>query len=76
MEKPEKIFLNNPNLMYAFTDTTDIGSVRETFFMNTLGTRHAVTSPEKGDFLVDDVFLFEVGGKKKDFKGIRASTLK
>ena len=71
MEKPEKIFLNNPNLMYAFTDNTDIGSVRETFFMNSLGARHAVTFPEKGDFLVDDAFLFEVGGKNKDFKGIK-----
>jgi hypothetical protein len=39
--------------------------------MNSLGARHAVTFPEKGDFLVDDAFLFEVGGKNKDFKGIR-----
>lgn len=55
------------------SDKTDIGSIRETFFVSTLGTttRHAVTFPEQGDYLVDDTFLFEVGGKKKDFKGIR-----
>lgn len=32
LSRPEKIFLDNPNLMYALGQKTDIGTVRETFF--------------------------------------------
>ena len=31
---------------------------------------HAVNYPKKGDFLVDDTYLFEVGGKDKSNKQI------
>ena len=71
MEKPEKIFLNNPNLMYAFVGDTDIGAIRETFFMNIVGSKHEISAPDKGDFLVDNNLLFEIGGRKKDFTKIR-----
>jgi len=32
---------------------------------------HALTYPKKGDFMVDDRWLFEVGGKGKGFTQIK-----
>ena len=40
--------------------------MRETFFMSMLRTAHSVSIPSKGDFMVDDSIIFEVGGKYKD----------
>ena len=71
MEKPEKIFLNNPNLIYAFSPGAGMGNIRETFFLNMLSTRHTLKAPQHGDFLVDDRYLFEIGGKNKDFSQIK-----
>lgn len=71
LEKPEKIFLNNPNLIYAFSPNVGLGTIRETFFLNMLGTRHTLKAPPRGDFLVDDRHLFEVGGRNKDFSQIK-----
>lgn len=67
MEKPEKIYLNNPNLYHALSlnRDPDIGAIRETFFVNMLRTAHSVSVPSKGDFLVDDSLTFEVGGRNK-----------
>ena len=71
LQKPEKIFLENPNLAYTFAQNNpDIGNLRETFFLNQLSQKHTVTYPEKGDFLVNDKYLFEVGGKSKTQKQI------
>lgn len=69
--KPDKIFINNANLMYALSPVVDKGNLRETFFLNQLGVRHTVRMPEKGDFLVDDRYFFEVGGKGKTFEQIK-----
>ena len=68
MEKPEKIYLNNPNLYHAMAEGRQpgAGAMRETFFLNMLHTGHAVSVPARGDFLVDDTMTFEVGGKNKD----------
>jgi predicted AAA+ superfamily ATPase len=73
MEKPEKIYLNNPNLYHALSRTRepDMGAMRETFFVNMLRTAHMVSVPAKGDFLVDDSVTFEVGGKNKDVGQIK-----
>jgi hypothetical protein len=32
---------------------------------------HRVTTPTRGDFLIDEKYLFEVGGKNKGFKQIK-----
>ena len=69
IEKPEKIYLDNTNLL--FTTKADIGTVRETFFMNQLSKGHQLIAPKQGDFLVDEKFTFEVGGKNKGFKQIK-----
>jgi predicted AAA+ superfamily ATPase len=69
IEKPEKIYLDNANLL--FTSKADIGTVRETFFMNQLSKEHELIAPKNGDFLVDESLTFEVGGKNKSFKQIK-----
>lgn len=66
LQKPEKIFLNNPNLLYALcTEVPQIGNVRETFFLNQLAFRHKVSYAPRGDFLLDHEVVVEVGGKNK-----------
>lgn len=69
--KPEKIFLNNTNLMHALCPKVDVGNKRETFFQNQLAVTGDVNAPRKGDFLIDGQFLFEVGGKNKTFDQIK-----
>jgi predicted AAA+ superfamily ATPase len=71
LEKPEKIFLNNHNLIYALAPEADRGTIRETFFLSALGGKHTLKAPRKGDFMVDDTYLFEVGGKNKGFSQIK-----
>ena len=70
MGKVEKIYLDNPNLMYAIgTNATEIGNVRETFFFNQMKLEHSVFAHDKADFQIEDV-IFEVGGKNKSKKQI------
>ena len=72
LKKPEKIFLENTNFMYLFAEgKANIGSIRETFFLNQLGQHHRVTASKWGDFMVDEKFTFEVGGSNKNFKQIK-----
>lgn len=69
MQKPDKIFLENTNLAYAVNPLTpDRGTLRETFFLNQLQYHHKVSYPEKGDFIIDNQWLFEIGGKSKNSK--------
>lgn len=66
LNKPDKIFLNNPNLHEAFSvNRTELGTLRESFFVNQLQGLHKLTLPVKGDFLVDNTYTFEIGGKNK-----------
>jgi predicted AAA+ superfamily ATPase len=69
--KPEKIYLNNSNLHTAYCRNAEIGTIREVFFASMLKQRHSVTIPKRGDFWVDDLYTFEVGGKNKGFKQIK-----
>jgi len=67
---PAKIYLGNTNLMYAFTPKVEVGTLRETFFIDQLSAVSTVQMPAKGDFLIDGKYLFEVGGPSKDFEQI------
>jgi len=69
--KPSKLYLNNPNLSFYYCQNSVIGTIREEFFINMLRINHTLTYPTKGDFLVDDVYTFEVGGKNKGFEQIK-----
>ncbi len=63
--RPEKIFLENTNYMYASTIDVDIGNIRETFAANALSKNHDITAPKQGDFLIDNQYLLEIGGRGK-----------
>ena len=66
LQKPQKIYLENTNLMQILSaNNVNIGNVRETFFANQVGFRHNLLYTEKGDFLVDEKYTFEIGGKGK-----------
>ncbi|MEA2029392.1 MAG: AAA family ATPase [Campylobacterota bacterium] len=69
IEKPEKIYLDNANLL--FTTKAEIGTIRETFFINQLSKDYEVIAPKKGDFLIDYRLLFEIGGKDRSFNQIK-----
>lgn len=71
LSRPDKIYLDNPNLMYALSPNTDIGTLRETFFFNQLSVAHELLLPPQGDFYVDRQYLFEVGGRTKTFNQIK-----
>ena len=70
LSKPDKIFLSNPNLVHVLCPKVDKGNERETFFISQLRVLHDVRYPKQGDFLIDNKFLFEVGGKNKTFEQI------
>lgn len=71
LQKPEKIYLENPNLFYVFNgDVPNQGNLRETFFLNQLKVKHDVTASKFGDFMIDHKFTFEVGGPLKTEKQI------
>ncbi|MBN3035948.1 MAG: ATP-binding protein [Bacteroidales bacterium] len=66
LQKPEKILMNNTNLMYAMSDSKPyIGAVRETFVLSQLSVSGRVTQPKEGDFETNDLMVFEVGGAGK-----------
>jgi uncharacterized protein len=77
-DKPEKIFLANPNLMY--TKEPNIGNLRETFFVNQLDNYYknkqslnddGIFASKQGDFYCEEKYTFEVGGKNKKFEQIK-----
>jgi uncharacterized protein len=67
LNKPDKVYLNNANMMYALAENpVNTGTMRETFFYNQTRVRHTINYTDKGDFLVDRKFVCEVGGKNKN----------
>lgn len=71
LQKPDKIYLENTNLMYVLSPSeANIGNIRETFFANQLKKSHQVTMSEASDFLVDGIYTFEIGGKRKGYSQI------
>lgn len=72
LQKPEKIYLHNPNFVYLFSPyQANVGTIRETFFFNQLSAVHSVTSSKFGDFMINDSYVFEVGGAGKTVEQIR-----
>jgi len=80
LRKPEKLFMQNTNITYALTNNIDIGSARESFFVNQIknyfGSKTqfldtTIYIANKGDFLVNETYHFEIGGKNKSFKQIK-----
>ncbi len=71
INKPAKIYLNNTNLLFAYCESSEIGTVRETFFANQVSVKNQLHIAKQGDFLVDRKYLFEVGSKNKTFNQIK-----
>jgi predicted AAA+ superfamily ATPase len=69
--KPEKLYLNNTNLSFAYCENNDKGTNREIFFANQLAHSHEINYSKVGDFGVDEKYIFEIGGKNKNFKQIK-----
>ena len=70
MGKVEKIYIDNPNLMYALADKTpDRGNIRETFFINQMRVQNNVLASRVSDFTIGR-YTFEIGGRKKGKKQI------
>ncbi len=66
LQKPEMIYLNNTNLMFAMASGKPMtGSIRETFFYSQLIVQHKVRHPKASDFEIDGRYIFEIGGKNK-----------
>ncbi|MGN1225928.1 MAG: ATP-binding protein [Candidatus Cryptobacteroides sp.] len=72
LSKPDKVYLENPNLLYAIApDKVEIGTARESFAINSLSESHLVEyGKTQGDFKIDSKYTFEIGGRSKDFSQI------
>ena len=73
MQKPDKIYIQNTNLLNAIVSgNVHIGTIRETFVINQLSSSgHEVEyGRSAGDFVVDGRYTFEVGGPDKTFRQI------
>jgi predicted AAA+ superfamily ATPase len=71
IKKQDKLYINNTNLFQALCLNSNIGNVRETFFVSMLYKKHILNYVDKGDFLVDERYTVEIGGKNKNFNQIK-----
>ena len=67
VRKSDKLYLANTNLFEALCLNRDIGTVRETFFVSMVHEIHTLHYASRGDFLVDEKYTVEIGGKNKSF---------
>lgn len=75
LHKPDKIYLGNTNYFYALNmHGEEMGTIRELFFQTQVGVNHSLKIPHSGDFIVNDKFIFEIGGKNKTQHQIRDLT--
>ena len=71
LQKPDKIYLHNPNMFYALGQRNEIGTIRECFAVNQLSVKHTVEyGKAQGDFRIDGHITVEVGGQDKTFDQI------
>ena len=71
MQKPDKIYVHNPNMLCALSSNLNIGTLRECFVVNQLSVGHTVEyGKTQGDFLIDGKITVEVGGQDKSFDQI------
>ena len=71
LQKPEKVYLHHPNLQYALVrENSNIGNVRESFFINQAEVVSPLRYTKEGDFFMEG-YTFEIGGRKKTNKQVR-----
>jgi len=69
--KPDKIYLNNTNLHFAYCSDNITGTLREVFVTSMLQNNHQIEVAKRGDFIIDEIYTLEVGGKNKSYKQIK-----
>ena len=70
MKKPEQVFIQNTNLLYAIApDNTDNTHLMHTFFYNQVSYQNSVSSTEDVDFMVNEKHRFIVGDKRTKANG-------
>ena len=71
MQKPDKIYLENPNLIEVLSLTGgQVGTIRETFVVNQLCYGHQVEYVKAGDLWIDKTYTIEIGGRSKEGKQV------
>ncbi len=66
LNKPEKVYLQNTNLMHSLApDNIETGHIRETFFLSQVSVTSKVNAAFKADFLLENKYTVEIGGKSK-----------
>ena len=71
LNKPDKIYLENINLYNVLCSDKNSGSIRESFFVSQIKINSSVKYSNIGDFIVNDKYIFKIGGKNKGFKQIK-----
>ncbi len=71
INKPAKIYLNNTNLLFAYCENAERGTIRETFFANQTSLNYTLKIGKDGDFIINNKYIFEIGGKNKKFTQIK-----
>ena len=72
LQKPEKIYLDNTNQIFAFSENyPNTGNIRETFFYNQVSYTNKVSYTGRADFFVNNTYSFEIGGKSKSKSQIK-----
>jgi len=80
MSKADKLYMYNTNLMHAISHNAEIGTQREVFFVNQVKSAFYNTAklldehlllPTQGDFLIENRYTVEIGGKNKSFEQIK-----
>jgi uncharacterized protein len=75
LAKPDKLYLQNTNLLYAMaTQQPERGNLRETFLLSQLPPKTQVDAHDHADFLINQTWLVEVGGKTKTRKQLKEHT--
>ena len=72
LQKPDKIYMENTNLLYALSlKEVNKGTLREVFMVNQLSYCHRIEyCTRSADYTVDGKYVIEVGGKNKDGRQI------
>ena len=71
LNKAAKMLLNNPNLFYVLCAEPNIGSIRESYFVSQLNHIHTIHYHDMGDFILNDKYILEIGGKSKGDKQVK-----
>lgn len=71
VRKPDKLYLANTNLFNALCIKNEKGTLREAFFASMVCPDHSLHYLNKGDFLLDEKYVVEIGGRSKGFSQIK-----